>query len=1015
MATKQEASDVQDSTQVSAPSGSGNAHFGRSVSVPPKATQASRGPARTAPQTPNSSFQALAPTASAPCSPSHPTLLASKGTSVIGKEQDRDSSDEAGAAKDKPGSAKDKGDNNKLTKNSKDNQAKSNRQWRRRSLVEKFHDSRKRTLKTKLFRSGGGTDGGDQGLRDSSKRDAEARQEISSPLQVVGQGGRRSPRAAECKQLWKLTWTYGDAAYEHDAHLLVDLIIAGRLDFNNPACQLALRQCTSIQLCYLLPHITSLFHQLPFWIQGQSEELRSTLQERIWVDVYLRQAIQCLKDSALLATAGAQPQWLSRLDTSHSANLSNEFTLLGGNAVVGRGFTHHFSQAPQVLHPFLLGMVLVAMRVEHVLPTNAKPLLVSVRCVPLTVRSGVGVPQHIFEGNDDNITLDCGEHALAPAALPSAVANLQISTSSASVSSAVQCAFSSSSSISSNPSLSSVPPSTSCTPSPSTTAESSSSTSTSPTRSQSAASVPSSVSSSASSLASPPPRHQHFTQGWNDREVEGNGSEALTRGFAALTRLAPPHGTCACDCEGSVHKKETNNENNNTNTDTHNLQNKIDNNVNQTNNNNKNQPNNKSNNNKRFDNKDNDDDENKNHSDSNNNNAAKPTIAGHTDSDNTKTVHRSKDDQGSSSTDQSELITCLCHCHNKHHSLSRTSQSSLPPNAHGNEQNADDDDTGVESDSSMSDRHNLLARMRRRKEVLQKRREQTEEGKKRIGESGVETGSDESEDEEEEDREYMATVRTTMSGGQMIVKNGDDLRMDQACLQVFSLLTRLWQQERLELSGLPVVALQYGVCALSRSCGVIQFIPDCVPLKKLGREVPVIATERGLTRLITTAAGAFVAGFVLGVADRHDDNILVCKNDASLFHIDFGHILGVEPTIDTAAFAITKDLQRAMGDRWSTFVDLCVKAFVVLRKHERVITGFTVGLLGPFKSAPAVAEFIRRKLKMDVDLGTACIRLRKQVIEAPKQLKTKFKNAVHAVAQKLQNDSRDSTPKHLPT
>ena len=57
-------------------------------------------------------------------------------------------------------------------------------------------------------------------------------------------------------------------------------------------------------------------------------------------------------------------------------------------------------------------------------------------------------------------------------------------------------------------------------------------------------------------------------------------------------------------------------------------------------------------------------------------------------------------------------------------------------------------------------------------------------------------------------------------------------------------------------------------------------------------------------------------GYVLGLGDRHIQNILIDKNTAELIHIDFGVAFEQGwnlPTPETVPFRLTRDLVDAMG------------------------------------------------------------------------------------------------------
>eukprot|EP00116_Pleurobrachia_bachei_P007840 sb/3468102/ len=199
-----------------------------------------------------------------------------------------------------------------------------------------------------------------------------------------------------------------------------------------------------------------------------------------------------------------------------------------------------------------------------------------------------------------------------------------------------------------------------------------------------------------------------------------------------------------------------------------------------------------------------------------------------------------------------------------------------------------------------------------------------------------------------------------------LFKMGDDLRQDCLTLQMLGLMDELWQQHNLDLK-LNV----YGCISTGNMMGLIAPVPNSetladihsggsgafnseVVMKWLYNHNP---GERELAKAIDnftkSCAGYCVATYVLGIGDRHSDNIMLTKT-GKLFHIDFGHFLGNVkyfagfikrervPMIMMSAFVcvITNGKHKRWTDdvkgdpKFKAFMEMCEAAFRVIREKS---------------------------------------------------------------------------------
>ncbi|KAH0467537.1 hypothetical protein IEQ34_002570 [Dendrobium chrysotoxum] len=135
------------------------------------------------------------------------------------------------------------------------------------------------------------------------------------------------------------------------------------------------------------------------------------------------------------------------------------------------------------------------------------------------------------------------------------------------------------------------------------------------------------------------------------------------------------------------------------------------------------------------------------------------------------------------------------------------------------------------------------------------------------------------------------TFRTANGGTcKIIFKKGDDLRQDQLVIQMVSLMDRLLKLENLDLHLTP-----YRVLATGQDEGMLEFIPSSSLAQILSEHRSIInylqkfhpdedgpfgLTATCLETFIKSCAGYSVITYILGIGDRHLDNLLLRMMDA---------------------------------------------------------------------------------------------------------------------------------------
>ncbi|KAI6182636.1 hypothetical protein M3Y97_00402000 [Aphelenchoides bicaudatus] len=205
---------------------------------------------------------------------------------------------------------------------------------------------------------------------------------------------------------------------------------------------------------------------------------------------------------------------------------------------------------------------------------------------------------------------------------------------------------------------------------------------------------------------------------------------------------------------------------------------------------------------------------------------------------------------------------------------------------------------------------------------------------------------------------------------EIIFKNGDDLRQDLLTLQVMRVFDAKWKNYNMDfcLTLYDVLPMGQSITCVVQSCHTI-FQIQClskqfsstigIDQKFLNRFLYEVCSREHrelnskqymecVDRFTCSLAGYCIATYVLGIKDRHQDNIMLVE-DGRLFHIDFGHILGHSKSKfgvnrERSDFVLTDHflciISHGKDDIKGTYMfnhfrDLCLHGFMLLHFHRR--------------------------------------------------------------------------------
>lgn len=243
----------------------------------------------------------------------------------------------------------------------------------------------------------------------------------------------------------------------------------------------------------------------------------------------------------------------------------------------------------------------------------------------------------------------------------------------------------------------------------------------------------------------------------------------------------------------------------------------------------------------------------------------------------------------------------------------------------------------------------------------------------------------------------------------VIFKNGDDLRQDQLILNLFTITDQIFANESLNLC-----MSVYSVVATSQERGFVELVPDSITLADLfakysrgiGQFLETIQGDEAGSHenYVKSCAAYSLLTFVLGIGDRHFDNLMIRK-DGRMFHIDFGFAFGQDPKPYPPPMRLNSAMVLGMGGHSSPafvkFRSYCCAAYLALRRSAHVLLNSLCAMLdaGITQLDEAAVLLVRERLCLEADTDKATDYLLGIINKSLSMILPDINESIHQIAQ----------------